>query len=93
MSAEKNVILSQEAEMQIQALKKISSWRNIAIAVSSIGIAMLYAGTAGAGKNTFLCILGVIIMAISLLCGLILNLGLRNGRRNVEKIMAVIENR
>lgn len=91
MNAEKRSILSQEAEMQMRALHKISVWKNIAIAVSTLGIALLYAGTAGADRHIALCILGAAVMAVSLICGLILNLGLKNGRKNVEKIMAVLE--
>lgn len=93
MDAEKRAFLSQEAEMQKQALRKIAMWKNIAIAISTFGIAMLYAGAAGADKNLFLCIPGIIIMAAGLICGLILNLGLKNGRRNVEKIMYALEGR
>lgn len=77
--------------MQKQALHKISLWKNIAVAVSTLGIAMLYAGAAGADKNLYLCILGIIVMAVSLICGLVLNLGMKNGKRNVEKIIAVLE--
>lgn len=91
MNAERKKFLSQEAEMQMRALHKISIWKNIAIAVSTIGIAMLYAGIAGAVNNIVLCILGVIIMAAGLICGMIINLGLKNGKRNVEKMMAVLE--
>lgn len=91
MDAEKRNFLSQEAKMQKRALQKISLWKNIAVAVSTIGLAMLYAGEAGADKNLFLCIPGVMIMAAGLICGLILNLGLKNGRKNVEKIIAVLE--
>lgn len=93
MNAEKRMFLSQEAEMQKQALRKIAIWKNIAIAISTFGIAMLYAGAAGADKNLFLCIPGIIIMAAGLICGLILNLGLKNGRRNVEKLMYALEGR
>ena len=32
--------LSKEAEMQIKALKKIGQWRVLAIAVSTLGVAM-----------------------------------------------------
>ncbi len=91
MNAEKRSFLSREAEMQKQALHKISLWKNIAVAVSTLGIAMLYAGAAGAEKNLYLCILGIIVMAVSLICGLVLNLGMKNGKRNVEKIIAVLE--
>lgn len=91
MNAEKRTFLSQEAKMQKQALHKIFIWRNAAVSVSTLGIAMLYAGAAGADKNLFLCIPGVTIMAAGLICGLVLNLGLKNGRRNVEKIITVLE--
>ncbi len=91
MNAEKRRFLSREAKMQRQALHKISLWKNITAAVSTLGIAMLYAGAEGPDKNLFLCILGFSVMAVSLICGLILNLGLRNGRRNIEKIIAVLE--
>lgn len=91
MNAGKKAFLVQEAEMQKGALRRISVWKSIAIAVSTLGIAMFYAGTAGVEKNLFFCIPGVIVMAVGVGCGLVLNLGLKNGRRNVEKIMAVLE--
>lgn len=91
MDAERRAFLSKEADMQKRALHRISVWKNIAVAVSTLGIAMLYAGATGADQKLFLCIPGVMIMAAGLICGLILNLGLKNGRRNVEKILAVLE--
>ena len=48
MNADERKCLSQEVEMQTQALRKIALWKNCAIAVSTIGMALLYAGIAGA---------------------------------------------
>ena len=91
MNADERKYLSQEVEMQTQALRKIALWKNCAIAVSTIGMALLYAGIAGAVNRSLFCILGIIIMAVGLFCGLIINLGLKNGRRNVEKMLVVLK--
>ena len=42
-TAERNR-LSKEAEMQLAALKRISHWKTIALAISTIGVAGAYAG-------------------------------------------------
>lgn len=83
--------LSKEAQMQIKALKKISMWRTMAIAVSTIGVALAYAGLAGDNQNIILGILGIILVALSVICAVILNVGLKNGRRNVEKMLYVLD--
>lgn len=83
--------LSQEAQMQITALKKIRIWKITAIAISTLGVALAYAGMAGTEKNIFLGILGVIIVVLGLISAIVFNLGLKNGRRNVEKILNVLE--
>lgn len=61
-TAERNR-LSKEAEMQLAALKRISHWKTIALAISTIGVA------------------GAVVF----------NLGLKNGRRNVEKILNILD--
>lgn len=85
--------LSIEAQMQLKALEKIKIWKNCAIAVSTIGVAVTYAGLAGASRSLFLGILGVIIILAGSGCAMVLNLGLKNGRRNVEKMLAVLDAR
>lgn len=83
--------LSNEAQMQLKSLKKIEIWKNTAIALSTLGVALTYAGLAGTGRNIFLGIPGVIIIIAGLGSALVLNLGLKNGRRNVEKILNVLD--
>ncbi|MGL4790199.1 MAG: hypothetical protein ACRCW1_02225 [Anaerotignaceae bacterium] len=85
-------IMTKEAEMQIKALKKISQWKMFSMGVSIIGVALTYAGMAGLENNIFMSILGIAIIIISTAVAIILNLGLKNGRKNVEKILACIEN-
>ena len=50
--------LKLEANMQISALERINIWKNIAIAVSTLGVALAYAGFAGAHLNIFFGVLG-----------------------------------
>ncbi len=83
--------LSKEAKMQIEALKKINRWKLIAIAVSTLGVAAAYAGLAGIVPSLFLGVLGVCIAVVAAAAALVFNLGLKNGRRNVEKILNVLE--
>lgn len=83
--------LSKEAEMQIKALKKINRWKIIALAVSTLGVAAAYAGFGGIIQSLFLGVLGVIITVTAAAAALIFNLGLKNGRRNVEKMLNILE--
>lgn len=91
MNAMEKNRLSKEADMQIKALKKIEQWKNIALAISAIGVAVSYAGFSGDDRRLFLCILGIVLIVISTISAIILNLGLKNGRRNVEKILYTLE--
>ena len=66
--------LSEEAEMQIQALKRISVWRTIAIAFSTLGVALTYAGIAGQNHSIFIGILGILLIIVSIGCAVVFNL-------------------
>lgn len=83
--------ISKEAEMQLIALKKINTWKIIAIAFSTLGVAITYAAMAAADRNLVLGILGVIIIVLGIGSALVLNLGLKNGRRNIEKMLNQIQ--
>lgn len=91
MNAIEKKRLLKEAEMQTQALKKIRVWKMIAIAISTIGVALAYAGMAGQNQSIFLGILGIIVIIVSIGCAILFNLGLKNGRRNVEKMLEVLK--
>lgn len=90
MNAIEKESLVKEAGMQLKALKKINVWKKLAIAVSTLGVAAAYAGLAGTSTSLFLGIPGIFLTVIGILAAAVLNLGLKNGRRNVEKIINVI---
>lgn len=91
MNAVENKKLAEEAGLQIKALKRISTWRNLAIAISTIGVALLYAGYAGSSTGHFIGISGIIMILFGVLGAIVFNLGLKNGRRNVEKILNILD--
>ena len=91
MNSAERKLLSQEATMQLAALKKINTWKNIAIAISTLGVAAIYAGVAGTSLNIFLIVLGVIVILLGFGSAAILVTGLKNGRRNVEKMLRILE--
>lgn len=79
--------LMQEAERQAQALKMIGRWRTIGFVVSAVGAVLLYSAVARAGGSLPLTAVGVLVMAAGLFAAVLCDLGIRNGRRNVEKIL------
>ncbi|MCI8376611.1 MAG: hypothetical protein HFI29_14460 [Lachnospiraceae bacterium] len=83
--------LSQEAGLQIKALKQIGRWKTFALAVSAAGIAFVYTGFSGTGGNLVCTIAGFFLLFAGTVCAVILNLGLKNGRRNVEKMLHLLE--
>lgn len=91
MNAREKENIAIEAQKQIEALRKIDIWKNIAVLVSTLGVAAAYAGLAGTSRNLFLGIPGVIIILFGAGRALLLNLGLRNGRRNVAKMLDVLD--
>lgn len=81
--------LLKEAEMQMQALRTIRKWLAMAIGLSTIGGAMAYWGFAGAVPHALVGSLGIFLAVVSLLCALVINYGMRNGQRNVQKILTL----
>ena len=91
MNAIEKESLLTEAKMQIKALKKINEWKRLAMIVSTIGIAVAYAGIAGNPSHLFLGVLGIFLTLAGAGAAIVTNLGLKNGRRNVEKMIHVID--
>lgn len=82
--------LSKEAGLQIKALKQIGKWRTIALAVSAAGVAFAYAGFAGSNGTLFCGVLGILFILLGIVSAAVFNLGLKNGRRNVEKMLHLL---
>ncbi len=91
MNANEKRRLSAEAKMQAHALKIINRWKNIALISSAIGVTITYYGMTNGVQNLLLGIFGIIIIAASSLIAVVLNLGLKNGRRNVGKILNILD--
>ena len=83
--------LSTEAALQTKALGRIERWKKIALALSAIGVAFTYAGFAGETENLYFGIFGIFLIFAGAGSAAIFNLGIRNGKRNVEKILNLLE--
>lgn len=82
--------LSQEARLQMKALDQINRWKMIALFVSAVGAAFVYAGFAGIQRNLFLGIPGILLIIGGFVSAAVFNLGIKNGRRNVEKMLNLL---
>ncbi len=91
MNAIERKRLTKEAEMQVNALKKIRLWKALAIAFSTLGIALTYLSVTSANQKLFFGIPGIIFIIVGIGGATIFNLGLRNGEKNVRKILAVLD--
>lgn len=91
MNVQEKDSLVLEAKMQMTALKKINVWKKLAIIVSAIGVAIAYTGLSATPSHLFPGILGIFLTLAGFVVAAIINLGLKNGRRNVEKMINAIE--
>ena len=79
--------LMQEAKRQSEALKMIGRWRTIGFVVAAVGAVLLYNGLTGGGRSIPLIVFGTVVVAIGMAAAILCDMGIRNGRRNVEKIL------
>ena len=91
MNVEERNRLSQEARLQTKALNRISRWKMIALSVSTVGVACFYTGCTGQHWKLFFSICGLLLLFAGAGSAAVLNLGLENGRRNVEKIISLLD--
>ncbi len=83
--------LMYEIQMQQAALRQIGKWKTTALAISALGVAAAYAGLTGSSGNLVLSISGVAAIIAGIVAALVLNLGIRNGMRNVDKMLCLLE--
>lgn len=91
MNARERAVMRDEAEKQTRALKRIGRWRSMAVGLSAVGVVLAYMGFAAADRNLLLGIPGIALLLVGAACAVVLNQGLRNGRRNVEKMLGILE--
>ncbi|MDV3427749.1 MAG: hypothetical protein LIR50_12115 [Bacillota bacterium] len=91
MKAEEKKQMVYEAEMQNKMLKNLSKWSMDAMVLSSIGIVIAYFGLSGSGMKFAFGIFGIVFSVICVAAYLIINLAIRNGRKNVNHILELIK--
>ena len=83
--------LIKEASMQAEALKWIGRWRTAALFVSALGVLFAWYGLSNGVPSMIAGILGILMTVIGFALAVVFNLGIRNGSRNVEKILNTAE--
>lgn len=91
MTGEKKKLLTKEADAQIKAIRMIGHWKNMALGLSAIGAAVSYLGFVNQTQPLLMKITGIILLILGFLGAAVLNLGIKNGKNNVNKILQVIE--
>lgn len=90
MKAEEKKQMMYEANMQNKMLVNLSKWFRNIMTLSSIGVVIAYYGLSGSGVKFAFGIFGVLFTVICVIACLLINLGIRNGRKNVNHILKLI---
>ena len=82
-----------EIEFQTKMLNNLKKWIRNLIIISSIGIVLAYWGLAVQSKMPFTVfgVAGVIITIISVILCVVIGLGIKRGRANVDKILQLVK--
>ena len=82
-----------EIEFQTQMLNNLKKWIRNLIVLSSIGIILVYWGLGTQSKMPFTVfgVVGVIITIISVILCVVIGLGIKRGRANVDKILQLVK--
>ena len=80
----------EEAQKQKEALAEIGTWRRNLFILTSVFLVFAIFGIQSSGVFLILGICAAVLTGISLLLTFVLNLSIRNGRRNVERILESI---
>ncbi|MCD7809182.1 MAG: hypothetical protein LUH02_07550 [Erysipelotrichaceae bacterium] len=76
-----------EVKYQTKMINRLKQWLSYSIISSSISLILILFGTQ---VHPIIHILGFILMAISIICALLIGLGIKNGTDNVNKIIDLI---
>lgn len=82
-----------EIEFQTQMLNNLKKWIRNLIILSSIGIILAYWGLGAQSKMPFIVfgVVGVIITIISVILCVVIGLGIKRGKENIDKIIQLIK--
>lgn len=77
-----------EAEKQTQEVKNLKRWLTKSIGLSSITMIMAYFGVKSSG---ILFAIGILFTIIFVIAAIFINMGIKNGQKNIEKILSIVE--
>ncbi len=82
-----------EIEFQTKMLNNLKKWIRNLIIISSIGIVLAYWGLAVQSKMPFtiLGVVGIIITVVSVILCVVIGLGMKRGKENVDKIIQLVK--
>ena len=82
-----------EIEFQTKMLNNLKKWIRNLIIISSIGIGLAYWGLAVQSKMPFtiLGVVGIIITVVSVILCVVIGLGMKRGKENVDKIIQLVK--
>lgn len=90
MSDERKECLLAEARMQTKALHRLGVWKRAALSLAVIGIILMYTGI-GAETNLLREVFGLIFTVSAGSAALVIHIGQKHGKRNVEHILKAAE--
>ena len=88
--AEKEAWLK-EAKMQMQAIATLEKYNMASLATAGVGAALCYFAVTAANRHPLFIVCSLILAIFGAVSSMVLNLGIRNGKRNVEKILNAVE--
>ena len=82
-----------EIEFQTKMLNNLKKWIRNLIIISSIVIVLAYWGLAVQSKMPFtiLGVVGIIITVVSVILCVVIGLGMKRGKENVDKIIQLVK--
>lgn len=83
--------LLEEAEKQTKILKGLKVWLRNSISLSTIAMVIAYFGIRRSGVSFTFGLIGVIMAVLCIISAFLINLGIRNGKQNVEKILCRVD--
>jgi hypothetical protein len=80
-----------EAEKQTQEVKNLKRWIRKSIGLSSITMIIAYFGIKSSGLLTTFGIIGIVLTIIFVIAAIFINMGIKNGQKNIKKILSIVE--
>ena len=90
MLNEEKKLLIDEADKQVKVLKNLKKWLRNFMGFSTIGLVIACWGIQGTTLQFAFGVIGIIIMIVCTISSIIINMGIKNGEKNVKKILKIV---